>query len=317
MELNSALESAPEWYWIELGRVAKKMVEEFFPIEPGEQVAVTSDSRADWRTVQETVKAIYAVGAVPTLVIRPSSEESYESDPPPPVTSAVAAADAWIDFGESELLYGTAWKEAMAAGVRYWAMVSPVDMVMDMVAGIDYAVLDKLADKLVELSNAASEIRITSDAGSDLRIKVDPAGSIGHVLRGGKKSGIRFEGNGSTQIPPGQAVFGHVPDGVEGMLVFDSFVAPPEEIGILREPVILEVSQGKITKIEGGREAMAFERWLASWNHPGMYQIGHCTYGFNPGIKKCRGNIAYDERVFGGVEFGIGVPWEGAPAHTD
>jgi 2,5-dihydroxypyridine 5,6-dioxygenase len=304
MELDSALESTPEWYWIEMGRVARKMVEEFFPVKPGEHVVVTADSRADWRTVQETVRAIYAVGAVPTLVLRPSSEESYESDPPAPVTSAVTAADAWIDIGESELLYGTAWKKAMAAGVRYWAMISPVDMVLDMVAGINYAVLDKL----VELSNAASEIRITSDAGSDLRIKVDPAGSIGHVLRGGKKSGIRFEGNGSTQIPPGQCVFGHVPDGVDGVLVFDSFVAPPAEIGILREPVTLEISRGKVTRIEGGQEAKAFDRWLASWSHPGMYQIGHCPYGFNPGIKKCRGNIAYDERVFGGVEFGIGVP---------
>jgi leucyl aminopeptidase (aminopeptidase T) len=278
---------------------------------------VTADSRADWRTVQETVRAIYAIGAIPTLVLRPSSEAGYESDPPPPVTSAVQAANAWIDFGESELLYGTAWTKAMAAGVRCWAMVSPVDMVLDMVAGINYAVLDKLADKVVELSNSASEIHVTSDVGTDLRVKVDPGGSIGHVLRGGKKSGIRFEGNGSTQTPPGQCIFGHVPDGVEGMLVFDGFVWPPAEIGVLRETVSLEITGGKITKIEGGREAKTFDRWLASWNHPGMYQIGHCTYGFNPGVKKCRGNVAYDERVFGCMEFGIGVPWEGAPSHTD
>jgi hypothetical protein len=31
MELESALESAPEWYWMEMGRVARKMVEEFSP----------------------------------------------------------------------------------------------------------------------------------------------------------------------------------------------------------------------------------------------------------------------------------------------
>jgi leucyl aminopeptidase (aminopeptidase T) len=300
-----------------MGRVARKMVEEFFPVKPGEHVVVTADSRADWRTVQATVRAIYAIGAVPTLVLRPSSEESYESDPPPPVISAVQAADAWIDFGESELLYGTAWKKAMAAGVRYWAMVSPVDMVRDMVAGINYVVLDKLANELVELSNRASEIRITSEVGTDLRVKVDPEGSIGHVLKGGKKTGIRFEGDGPTQIPPGQCVFGHVPEGVDGTLVFDGFVSPPAEIGVLREPVSLDISGGKITKIEGGREARTFENWLARWNHAGMYRIGHCTYGFNPGVKKCRGNIPYDERVFGCMEFGIGVPWEGAPAHTD
>ena len=100
-------------------------------------------------------------------------------------------------------------------------------------------------------------------------------------------------------------------------MVFDGAIYPPVEINVLNEPVRLEISKGRITEITGGREAKTFEKWLASWDHPGMYEIAHCTYGFNPGVTRCKGDIAHDERVFGCLEFGIGPKWADAPALTD
>ncbi len=316
MELDKALEPSPEWYWIEMGRVGRKIVEEFFPIEPGENVVVTADTISDWRAVEETVKAIHAVGAIPTLIVHATTEVAT-ADPPPPVTAAVQACDAWIEFNDSYLLYSNAWKKAMEAGVRFFTLGGDVDGLVRMVGRVDYAVLDNLANKLVELSNKATEIRITSALGTDLRWKVDPRSSEGHVLQTKGEGMVAIEGEGSTQVPPGQANCGHVPDSVEGTLVFDGALYPPTEIGVLREPVRLEVSGGKITEITGGQEAKTFEKWLASWDHAGMYEIAHCTYGFNPGVKRCKGEIGHDERVFGCMEFGIGAAWADAPAHTD
>lgn len=316
MELDKALEPSPEWYWIEMGRVGRKIVEEFFPIKPGEGVVVTADSKSDWRVVQDTVKAIYAIGATPTLIVHPTTEEPT-NDPPPPVAAALQAADAWIEFNENYLLYSDAWKKAMEAGVRFFTLGGDVDGLVRMVGRVDYAVLDNLANKLIELSNKATEMHITSAFGTDLRIKVNPKGSVGHVLKGGGEGVVQVRGQGSTQVPPGQSTFGHTPEGVEGTLVFDGALYPPAEIGVLREPVKLEVSKGKITNITGGREAEAFEKWLARWNHRGMYEIAHCTYGFNPGVNRCKGEIGHDERVFGCMEFGMGPKWADAPSHTD
>jgi leucyl aminopeptidase (aminopeptidase T) len=233
------------------------------------------------------------------------------------VTAALQAADAWIEFNDSYLLYSDAWKKAMEAGVRFFTLGGDVDSLIRMVGRVEYSVLDNLANKLVELSNEATEMRITSAPGTDITVRVDPKGSKGHVLRGGQEGAGRFEGTGSTQVPPGQSSFGHVADGLEGTLVFDGAIWPPTEIGVLREPVTLEISKGKITKIEGGQEARTFEKWLASWDHPGMYEIAHCTYGFSPGVKRCKGEIGHDERVFGCLEFGIGAAWADAPGHTD
>jgi leucyl aminopeptidase (aminopeptidase T) len=301
---------------MELAGVGRKIVEEFFPIKPGENVVVTADTMSDWRVVQETVKAIYAVGAIPTLVVHPTTEVAT-AEPPEPVTAALQAADAWIEFNDSYLLYSDAWKKAMAAGVRCFTLGGDVDSLVRMVGRVNYAVLDNLADKLIELSNKATEIYITSPSGTDLRARVDPRGSEGHVLKGRAEGGITFAGTGSTQVPPGQAGFGHVPDSVEGTLVFDGAIYPPAEIGVLREPVILEIRRGKITRISGAREARTFEKWLAGWRHPSMFEVAHCTYGFNPGVKRCKGEVGHDERVFGCMEFGIGAAWADAPAHTD
>lgn len=316
MELDKALEPTPEWYWIEMGRVGRKIVEEVFPVRPGENVVVTADTISDWRAVEELVRAIYGIGAIPTLIVHPTTEVPT-SDPPPPVTAALQAADAWIEMNDSYLLYSNAWKKAMEAGVRFFTLGGDVDSLVRMVGRVNYAVLDNLANKLIELSNKATEMHITSALGTDVRIKVDPKASKGHVLKGGEKGVVRFKGEGSTQVPPGQSSFGHVPHSIEGTLVFDGALYPPGEIGVLREPVRLEISKGKITKITGGQEARAFERWLANWNHPGMYEIAHCTYGFNPGVTRCKGEIGHDERVFGCMEFGIGAAWADAPAHTD
>lgn len=316
MELDKALEPTPEWYWMEMGRAGRKLVEEVFPVKPGENVVVTADSRSDWRVVTETVKAIYAVGGIPTLIVHPTTEEAT-SDPPPPVTSALQATDAWIELNDSYLMYSIAWKEAMKAGVRFFAGGGDVEIIVNMIGRINYPLVDKFGNKLLELTNKATEMHITSAEGTDLRVKVDPKGSIGHYIEGGEGSVIRYEGTGTNQVMPGQATFGHVPDSVEGTLVFDGFLWPPNEIGVLKELVKLEISKGKITKITGGREAKTFEKWLAGFDHLGVYEMAHCTYGFNPGCTRSRGQVDNDERVFGCMEFGIGPKWADSPTHTD
>jgi leucyl aminopeptidase (aminopeptidase T) len=316
MQLDKSLEPTPQWCWMEMGRVGKKLVEEVFPIRPGEQVVVTADTQSDWRVLEEVVKAVYAAGATPTLIVHPATPVAT-SDPPPPVTAALQEADAWMEFNDSYLLYSTAWKKAMKAGVRHLVFPGDVDTFVRMVGRVNYATLDKLANKLIELSIRAAEMHITSTLGTDLRVKVDPSRAVGHVNKPGEGLMAKVEGRGTCQVPPGQCDFGDVPGSAQGVLVFDGTLYPPAEIGVLREPVTAEVKEGKITRITGGEEARVFEKWLASWDHPGMYEIAHCSYGFNPGVKRCKGDIDHDERVFGCLDFGIGAAWADAPAHAD
>ncbi len=315
--MHQLMESSPEWYWIEVALAAKKLVEEVFPIRPGENVVVSLDTISDYRVAEEVMKAVYAVGAIPVLVIHPVTRVAT-SDPPRPAAAAILAADAWFEFEEPYyLLYSDVWKKAMKAGVRMLCIGGTVDNLVKMVGRTNYAAMDKFANKLVELCVKARELHITSAEGTDLRFQIDPKGAFGHVIREGCAN-ANFEGPGITQTPPGACNIGHVPDTVEGALVFDGCILPPDEIGVLRETVRLEIHKGKITKVSGGQEARVFEKWLSSFNHPGMFEMAHCgTFGFNPGISRCKGELSHDERVWGGMEFGIGPKFADAPGHTD
>jgi leucyl aminopeptidase (aminopeptidase T) len=78
-----------------------------------------------------------------------------------------------------------------------------------------------------------------------------------------------------------------------------------------------------VTGVEGGSEAKVLERWFASIGNPNIYRLAHYSLGFNPGVSRCTGRIVEDERVFGGIEFGIGsqgshlgAGWD-AGGHTD
>lgn len=170
----------------------------------------------------------------------------------------------------------------------------------------------------MELSDSCNQIRVTTNAAPDVRIRVDTGrSSAGPVIRAGDDIMRRFGGKASTQFPPGQASFAHIPDSVEGTIAFDGALPPPFEVSVLRQPIKLEINKAEITDVADRQQARTFERWLASFDNPAMYEIAHCTYGFSPGVVRCKGDIAHVERVFGCMEFGIGPAWAGAPAHSD
>ena len=122
----------------------------------------------------------------------------------------------------------------------------------------------------------------------------------------------------------GQISWCPVEETINGKLVFDTAVFPPTDMGILSENIELTLEQGRVTKIEGGREAERFSAWLHAFHDPNMFRLAHYSLGFNPGVTKATGRIVEDERVFGCMEFGIGSQgkmirgsyWTAA-SHTD
>lgn len=111
---------------------------------------------------------------------------------------------------------------------------------------------------------------------------------------------------------------------INGTLVLDGALWPPADICILKDPIKLTLKDGVVTEIEGGRDAQRLKEWMASFNDPASYRLAHYSLGFNPGVTTPTGRIVEDERVFGGIEFGIGSQgaaimgekWD-APSHTD
>ena len=301
-------EQLPEYLSVELGRAAAVLVTEVRPVA-GKQVLITADSSADMRVARATAAAVHAAGGTPTLVTYETLPEPMQ-EPPAPVHGASTRAEVWFNFSVAYQLYTPAFEEALENGCVYVELTGmDVDMMVRTIGRVAHEPMDEMRRRLYSRSQQAKSIRVTTPAGTDLRMTVDPQGD-------------RFwedppaEG-GFPQMLGGQSGFMAYRESYEGTLVFDGALWPPAELGILKDPVKLTLEGGYITSIEGGREAQVFERWLAGFDHQEAYLMDHACYGFNPGVSHPTGRILEDERVFGCMQFGVGATQYGSPAHTD
>lgn len=316
MDLAIGIEPRDEFLFLELAKSARTLVEDVLLVKKGEEVVITADTSCDRRVVEETAKAAYSIGAIPTIIWY-DTRSTAVVEPPKAVAGAVKNADVWVEFQYAYIMHTVAWRQALDAGCRY-INLSGMDalMMVNTIGRVNYPKMVEMSKKICEMIEQADEVIIKSPAGTDLK-----AYNRGRKAR---QSGKLADTPGEPVMLGGQASWCPVEETINGTLVFDGALFPPAELGKLNSPVRLTLEKGVITKIEGGIEASIFERWLAGFNDPTMYWLAHYSMGFNPGVLKPTGRIVEDERVFGCIEMGFGSQgpqikgktWKSA-SHTD
>jgi leucyl aminopeptidase (aminopeptidase T) len=305
MELLVGTEPRREYYAFEAAAAAQKMLSEIMLVKSDENVVITADTQSDWRVVEATAQAAMSLGAHPTVVwyeTRPRAQ----MEPYPPVAAAVQAADVWIEYAVQYTLYTDARRTACEKGCRYAAFGGlDVDALVRTIGQVDYSTMLAMGERLVALTQNTEECRITTALGTDLHCNNKGA----EVWQ----SGCLGDEPGVAVMLGGQVVWLPQESSVNGTIVGDGMVWPPDDVGVVREPVTLRVEGGRITSIDGGVEARILTSWLDSLQDPTMMRIAHSNYGFNPGVTRFTGRVAEDERVFGVFVFGFGG-WMDRPA---
>jgi len=287
---------------MELMSAAYKLVREVLKVEKGENVVITIDTAGDWRVAEAVAEATYIVGGKPLVLWYPSpSAVGRAADPYlplHPLKECIKNSDVWIEFNKSWLLYSTVYEEAMKIGkTRYICLVGMnVDMIVRTIGRVNIPIIYEFQKRLADLTSKGRRVKITSPAGMNVEFENDPERP---VLVEGEVSGP------GEYMLFGQVDWAPIEESINGRIVFDGSIWPPHELGLLKEPIALDVENGRIAGISGGREARIFERWLKDFNDEKMFCIAHLSYGCNPGAK-LTGNILEDERVWGVVEWGIG-----------
>lgn len=308
-------------YEYEIGRSADILCRELFKLKPGETFAITSDTESDVRVVEGVARAAFAVGAKP-LVMRVASPLGVgkAGDPMLPVNALGAAlkeSDAWVEFNNQWLLYSTTYEIATKGNknLRYLCLVGmSADMMTRCLGRIDYPTLKLYQEKFVDTTKKGKHMKLTTESGTNIEFDNEPSRPF--------RCHDGYADTPGTHMMAGQIGWAPRFESINGIIVFDGSIVPP--IGLVRDPVKLHVEKGRITRIEGGKEALEYENWLRSFNDPNMFRMAHVCYGCNPGAK-LTGNILEDERVWGCTEWGIGyvgpaiAPPDGVPAasHTD
>lgn len=309
------------YYEYELGKAAKILCEELFKLKPGETFVITADTECEKRVIDATATAAFSCDAKPMVIYTASPlGVGKAADPMLPLESLTAAllkADAWVEFNNQWLLYSTPYEIAMKENkkLRHMCLVGMnVDMMVRNIGRVDYPNLEKFMKLVTEKTLSAKHMRITTPAGTDVEFDNEL----------GRKPIIEL---GYADTPGSHMMAGQIGwspnfESINGTIVFDGSLVPPI-VGILKEPVRLTIKKGEVVKIEGGKEAAEYEKWLKSFNHPQMLKLAHVCYGFNPGAR-LTGDILEDERIWGGTEWGLGnvgailVPGGiSGPSHTD
>jgi 2,5-dihydroxypyridine 5,6-dioxygenase len=283
-------------------RTAKKLVGDLLKTREGETVAITCDTESDWDFVVAVEKAAASLGAKP-LVVRNQAPPHVgrAAEPYLPLDSlvgVVSESDVWIELNGKWLLYSKVWEEAMKRNrTKYMCLVGMnVDMANRCVGDVDVKKVLEFQRRLQNVTSKSRSMRYTTPGGTDVTFENDPNRP---VLVEGDVSGP------GEYMLLGQVDWAPLEETINGIIAFDGSVNPPDKLGLLKQPIKLEVKNGRVVRVFGSAGAKIYEKWLKSLNDENMYVMAHVSYGCNPGAK-LTGNVLEDERIWGVLEWGLG-----------
>lgn len=307
---------------LELAVSAHKTVNDVMNVKPGETLLITIDSKADFRLAAAMARAGECAGAK-TMIAYHSTPPAYgkagEAWYPDSLVGAIERAEAWIELNHQWIYCSSVWERVMAKGtkIRYFHLgkMDP-DSIWRCLGALDLKSLKEFMTTVVNMTQAAREMKITSQAGTNVSFK-NAGRRVTNECGDASAPGVHFM--------LGQIGWAPLEESIEGDIVFDGSFSGggPMDLGILRHPIKFVIEKGRIVGIEGKEEAKRVKEWLAGLNDERMYSLAHTCYGFNPGAQ-LTGECTEDERIWGCTQWGFGYQaelFEGAlgdaPTHGD
>ncbi|MDL2225392.1 aminopeptidase [Eubacteriales bacterium OttesenSCG-928-M02] len=151
------------------------------------------------------------------------------------------------------------------------------------VCNLDYSIMSKAMDPLVDLINKTDRVRLVGPGETDISFSIKGIGAV--------------KCDGERNIPDGEVYTAPVKDSVNGVIQFNtpSFVG-----GFKYENLKLVLKDGKIIDCDSNDKAR-MEKYLDT--DEGARYIGEFAFGVNPNITKPMGDTLFDEKIAGSIHF--------------
>ena len=278
-------------------RGARKLVSDCANVRKGEEVVIVTDFAG--HRVAETIAAaaLERTDNVNIVVMPPRSIDGEE--PTRAVAAAMASADVIFTPVQQSITHTYATRTAIGNGAR-GIMLSQFNLGMLVKGGIeaDFESIRPLCFKVGELLAGADQVRLTTPAGTDLRLSVKGRPANPHC------GIVRVPGDFTT-VPNIECSSSPVEGTSHGVIVVDASI-PYYGIGLVKQAIRMEVADGRVTAIEGGYQAEFLERLLGRQGDPAVYNIAQISFGLNPHCPM-EGVMLHDEGVYGTAHIGIGT----------
>jgi len=228
-------------------------------LKDGESCLIISDSKM--RPVAERI--FNEATLVSTAEYSEIPELKYNGEEPPDwCKEKMLAYDVILLITSKSLSWTQARIQATEKGARIASMPGIQQEILDRAIDVDYDEMKRLTNQYGDRLDEASEVRITTELGTDLAFSI--AGRKAHRTYGLYRKPGRW-GN----LPCGEAFIAPVEGTANGVYVVDASQAG---VGLLDEPLRIEVRDGYAVNITG-KQAGEFQDMLRSLNDQNAYNI--------------------------------------------
>ncbi len=186
--------------------------------------------------------------------------------------------------------------------MRHAHMVNITGEIMTQGMRADFNEIDRLSQALLERVRAASYIRATTPAGTDIHAQLTPA------HRWFKTSGIINPGRWGN-LPGGECYT--APYEVNGVFVVDGVAGDflCKRYGILTgNPLSIDIEGNRIARIRCANKDLERDFWAYTHTDTNSNRVGEIAIGTNIGVERVIGNILQDEKL-PGVHIAFGDPY--------
>jgi len=201
--------------------------------------------------------------------------------------------------------------------MRHAHMVNITGEIMTQGMRADFNEVDRLTQAVIERLRAASYIRATTAAGTDIHAQLTPA------HRWFKTSGIISPGRWGN-LPGGECFT--APSEVNGVYVVDGVAGDflCKRYGILsKHPLTIDIENNRIVRVRCTNKELERDFWAYTHTDANSDRVGEIAVGTNIGVQRVIGNILQDEKLPGmHIAFGdpygaqTGAPWKSS-THLD
>lgn len=279
-------------------KYADLIIRKLVAVKPGEEVLIVVDTQTDPEMYHALAGATSAVGADWTIAMQTSRPVEESGKVNKAVIKAIEGVDVCIFATRTCLPYGLKLPPEISTKIRtVWMVMRGLDNMVSGGATADYDAMQKVIKKLQKVLESGSEIRLTTELGTDLTFSKEEEG---HSVK--TESGFATEPGSFTAFSEGEVYLAPDTGSAEGVVIVDGPIA---HIGPLPKPIKLIVKKGHIVKVEGkSAQAHEFRRLITTIENAD--QIGEFAIGTNP---KCirRGDFEEDKKALGNIHLAYGA----------
>ena len=274
-------------------------------ISEGTEVAIVCETQSRPVLLELCELALFDLGSVFSAIRLPTPPQTA----PVPVKStgasnaiagmthvieALKRVEVILDITVEGLIHAEEWPEIEAAGARLVVICNEHPEILERTEPT--ADLGPKVARGIEMLRDASEMRVTSAAGTDLIIDIRDAPAGGTPGFTKTPGGVAHWPGGLCLCFPGEkTIHGRIVMAPGDMnLTFKSY---------LNNPITFDIEDDFIRTISGDNlDADLFREYLGAWNDPIAYGLSHVGWGMNPSAR-WESMALYDKRDVQATEF--------------